>query len=125
VLLPLSTLFALLVISQGAIQNLGRTGLLPCLINPPYCCNTPHADSPDGTGRVADCIALPPCGDGGGFFNANSAHPYVNPTPLSNVLQMLAIRLIAAALCHTFGRAVGGSASRLGKFCLPWPLRLC
>jgi potassium-transporting ATPase potassium-binding subunit len=46
-------------------------------------------------------------GDGGGFFNANSAHPYENPTPLTNFLQMLAILLIPAALCYTFGVVVG------------------
>ncbi len=46
-------------------------------------------------------------GDGGGYFNANSAHPYANPTPLSNFLEMIAILLIPAALCHTFGRVVG------------------
>ena len=46
-------------------------------------------------------------GDGGGYFNANSAHPFANPTPFSNFLQMLAILLIPAALCHTFGKAVG------------------
>jgi K+-transporting ATPase ATPase A chain len=45
--------------------------------------------------------------NGGGFFNANSAHPYENPTPLSNFFQMLAIFLIPGALCHTFGRMVG------------------
>ena len=45
--------------------------------------------------------------NGGGFFNANSAHPFENPTPLSNFLEMLAILLIAAALCFTFGEMVG------------------
>lgn len=45
--------------------------------------------------------------NGGGFFNANSAHPYENPTPLSNFVQMLSIFLIPAALCFTFGRMVG------------------
>src|SRR5260370_22929837 len=46
-------------------------------------------------------------GDGGGFFNANSAHPYENPTPLTNFLQMLAILLIPAGLCYTLGVMVG------------------
>lgn len=45
-------------------------------------------------------------GDGGGFFNANSAHPYENPTPFANFLQMIAILLIPAALCHTFGTMI-------------------
>src|ERR1700721_3759731 len=46
---------------------------------------------------------------GGGFFNANSPHPYENPTPLSNFLQMIAMFLIPAGLCFTFGRMVGDS----------------
>ena len=59
-------------------------------------------------GPVASQEAIKMLGtNGGGFFNANSAHPYENPTPLSNFLQMLAIFLIPAALCFTFGRMVG------------------
>jgi K+-transporting ATPase ATPase A chain len=58
-------------------------------------------------GPVASQIAIKQLGtNGGGFFNANSAHPYENPTPLSNFLEMLAILLIPAALCITFGRMV-------------------
>ena len=59
-------------------------------------------------GPVASQEAIKMLGtNGGGFFNANSAHPYENPTPLTNFLQMLAILLIPAALCFTFGRMVG------------------
>ena len=59
-------------------------------------------------GPVASQEAIKMLGtNGGGFFNANSAHPFENPTPLSNFLQMLAILLIPAALCFTFGRMVG------------------
>ena len=59
-------------------------------------------------GPVASQEAIKMLGtNGGGFFNANSAHPYENPTPLTNFLQMLAIFLIPAALCFTFGRMVG------------------
>ncbi|AGU52238.1 potassium-transporting ATPase A chain [Variovorax paradoxus B4] len=59
-------------------------------------------------GPVASQEAIKMLGtNGGGFFNANSAHPYENPTALSNLLQMLAIFLIPAALCFTFGRVVG------------------
>ncbi len=47
--------------------------------------------------------------NGGGFFNANSAHPYENPTPLTNLLEMLAIFLIPAGLTYTFGRMVGNT----------------
>ena len=56
-------------------------------------------------GPVASQEAIKMLGtNGGGFFNANSAHPFENPTPLTNFLQMLAIFLIPAALCFTFGR---------------------
>jgi potassium-transporting ATPase potassium-binding subunit len=59
-------------------------------------------------GPAASQIAIKMLGtNGGGFFNANSAHPYENPTPLSNFLELLAILLIPAALCETFGRMVG------------------
>jgi K+-transporting ATPase ATPase A chain len=59
-------------------------------------------------GPAASQIAIKHLGtNGGGFFNANSAHPYENPTPLSNFIEMLAILLIPAGLCHTFGRMVG------------------
>ncbi len=59
-------------------------------------------------GPVASQIAIKQLGtNGGGFFNVNSAHPFENPTPLSNFLEMLSILLIPAALCYTFGRMVG------------------
>jgi K+-transporting ATPase ATPase A chain len=59
-------------------------------------------------GSAASQIAIKQLGtNGGGFFNVNSAHPFENPTPLSNLLEMLAILLIPAALCYTFGRMVG------------------
>jgi len=99
VLLPLSLLLALIFIQQGAIQNLnvyqpytsleGVKGLLPM-------------------GPVASQEAIKMLGtNGGGFFNANSAHPFENPTALTNFLQMLAIFLIPTALCFAFGDAVG------------------
>jgi K+-transporting ATPase ATPase A chain len=59
-------------------------------------------------GAAASQIAIKQLGtNGGGFFNVNSAHPFENPTPVSNLLQVLAILLIPAALCYTFGRMVG------------------
>ena len=59
-------------------------------------------------GPAASQIAIKQLGtNGGGFFNVNSAHPFENPTPLSNFLEMLAILLIPAALCYTFGKMVG------------------
>ena len=59
-------------------------------------------------GPAASQVAIKQLGtNGGGFFNVNSAHPLENPTPLSNFLEVLAILLIPAALCYTFGRMVG------------------
>ena len=59
-------------------------------------------------GPAASQIAIKQLGtNGGGFFNVNSAHPFENPTPLSDFLEMLSILLIAAALCYTFGKMVG------------------
>jgi len=96
VLLPLSVVIALLLLSQGVIQNLS-----------PYV----HAATVEGArqiipqGPVASQEAIKMVGiNGGGFFNANSAHPYENPTPFSNFVEMLAIFLIPAALTYTFGR---------------------
>jgi K+-transporting ATPase ATPase A chain len=91
-LLPLSVLLALLLASQGVIQNLdpyvqvdGSNQVLPM-------------------GPAASQIAIKQLGtNGGGFFNTNSAHPYENPTPLTNFLECLAILLIPASLCYTFG----------------------
>ena len=60
------------------------------------------------TGPVASQVAIKMLGtNGGGYFNANSAHPYENPTPFSNFVELEAILLIAAALCFTFGSMVG------------------
>ena len=99
ILLPLSLLLALFFIQQGAIQNLL-----------PYQSIT----SLEGVqqwlpmGPVASQEAIKMLGtNGGGFFNANSSHPFENPTALTNFVQMLAIFLIPAALCFAFGEAVG------------------
>ena len=99
VLLPLSLLLALFFASQGVIQNFSAY---------------PEATTLEGgrqtlaMGPVASQEAIKMLGtNGGGFFNANSAHPYENPTALTNFVQMLSILLIPAALCFTFGRMVG------------------
>jgi K+-transporting ATPase ATPase A chain len=128
VLLPLSALTAVLLISQGAVQT-WSPGRDVALVEPStYLAPTlgtegaPMADAQGkpivsvATTRV-QTLAMGPVasqtaiallsGDGGGFYNANSAHPYANPTPLSNFMEMMAILLIPAALCHAFGKAVG------------------
>ncbi|MDR6937569.1 potassium-transporting ATPase subunit KdpA [Luteibacter sp. 3190] len=99
VLLPLSVVIALLFVSQGVVQNIA-----------PYLDVTTleHARQTLPMGPVASQEAIKMLGtNGGGFFNANSAHPFENPTPFSNFVQMLAIFIIPAALCYTFGSMVG------------------
>ena len=99
VLLPLSLMFAVLLVSQGVIQNFSAYQEVTTLET---------ATQTLAMGPVASQEAIKMLGtNGGGFFNANSAHPFENPTPLTNFLQMLAIFLIPAALCYTFGQMVG------------------
>ncbi|SMP59433.1 potassium-transporting ATPase subunit KdpA [Noviherbaspirillum suwonense] len=128
VLLPLSVIFAVFLMGQGVIQNFSAyedvTLLDPVTYSQPK--NGPDGQpqkDASGTpvmetltaktqtlamGPVASQEAIKMLGtNGGGFFNANSAHPYENPTPLSNFAQMLAIFLIPAGLCFAFGRMVG------------------
>jgi len=98
VLLPLSIVAALFLVWQGVPQNVG-----------PYVDATTleGATQTLSQGPAASQIAIKQLGtNGGGFWNANSAVPYENPTPLSNFLEMLYILLIAAALTHTFGRMI-------------------
>lgn len=101
VLLPLSTILALLLLWQGVPQNFN-----------PYTQATTLEGAKQliAQGPVAsqECIKMVGT-NGGGFFNANSSHPFENPTPLTNMLQMLAIFLIPAGLTYTFGRMVGNT----------------
>lgn len=100
-LLPFAIIIALFLVSQGVIQNFNTYT------------DTVSTFSTDGQqtlamGPVASQEAIKMLGtNGGGFMNANSAHPYENPTPLTNFVQMLVIFLIPAALCYSFGRMVG------------------
>jgi K+-transporting ATPase ATPase A chain len=102
VLLPLSMLLALVLASQGVIQNLeAYKEVAPIESGMVHTQTLPM-------GPVASQEAIKELGtNGGGFFNANSAHPYENPTPLTNFLEMLAIVLIPFSLTYTFGRMVG------------------
>jgi K+-transporting ATPase ATPase A chain len=101
ILLPLALVLALLLVSQGMVQTFASYQTVPLV-------EKPAAGQILALGPVASQIAIKQLGtNGGGFFNVNSAHPFENPTPLSNFLEMLSILLIPAALCHTFGRMVG------------------
>ena len=99
VLMPLSIIFALVLVWQGVPDNFS-----------PYVSATTLEGAPQtiAEGPVASQEIIKELGtNGGGFMNANSAHPYENPTPLTNLLEMLAILSIGAGLTHTFGKMVG------------------
>ena len=124
ILLPLAMVLSLLLVSQGVIQNFQHYQKINLLQKTSY--QQPITDSQGHTlhnaagkpllrtrtisqqtlpmGPAASQIAIKQLGtNGGGFFNANSAHPFENPTPLANFLELLAIMLIPAAFCYTFG----------------------
>jgi len=108
ILLPLSMVFALVLVSQGTVQTFSPSAQIHPLDSPDNPASKGTSRHVIARGPAASQIAIKQLGtNGGGFFNANSAHPFENPTPLSNFLEMLAIILIPAALCITFGRMVG------------------
>ncbi len=101
VLLPGSLIYALLLVAQGVPQNFSRYVVAHPL-------EQPAQTQTIAQGPVASQEAIKMLGtNGGGFFNANSAHPYENPTPLSNFLQILSIFIIPAGLTYTLGRMTG------------------
>ena len=128
ILMPISFVLALLLVSQGVIQNLKPYVDVPVVQTSSYAnpvtdaAGNPVKDAAGNPetkpaplttetlpmGPAASQIAIKMLGtNGGGFFGANSAHPYENPTPFSNFLEMLAIFLIPGGLCITFGEMVG------------------
>jgi potassium-transporting ATPase potassium-binding subunit len=128
ILLPLAIVIALLLVSQGVVQNFSAYQDVTTVEKLTYqqpqrdAAGNPRKDSAGNPllqdlttqhqtlpmGPIASQESIKELGtNGGGFLNANSAHPYENPTPLSNFLEMLAIALIPAALTYTFGRMVG------------------
>ncbi|SMC25025.1 K+-transporting ATPase ATPase A chain [Andreprevotia lacus DSM 23236] len=128
VLLPLSIVFAVALSGQGVIQNFkpyqdvhtveattfqqpkldAQGNALKDAKGNPVLEDVTTTTQTLAQGPVASQEAIKMIGtNGGGFFNANSAHPYENPTPLANFLQMIAIFLVPASLCFVFGRMVG------------------
>ncbi|HXE95499.1 MAG TPA: potassium-transporting ATPase subunit KdpA, partial [Dongiaceae bacterium] len=130
ILLPVSILFSLVLVSQGVIQNFSEYKSVPLIQSTSY--DKPKLDGKGAPlkdakgnpvtenvivkevqipmGPVASQEAIKELGtNGGGFFNANSAHPYENPTPLSNFIEILLILLIPGALTYTFGVMVGNT----------------
>ena len=108
VLLPLSFALALAQTSQGVVQSFDAYRTVP-LVQPLRAVDgAAITEQTLPMGPASSQIAIKQLGtNGGGFFNVNASHPYENATPLSNFFEMLAILLIGAALCHTFGRMVG------------------
>ena len=128
ILLPLSLVFAVFLVSQGVIQNLSGYKTVPLV--QPVTYDQPKLDAQGNPmkdakgnpvtesvttkevtipmGPVASQEAIKELGtNGGGFFNANSAHPFENPTPLSNMVEIFLILLIPGSLTYTFGRMAG------------------
>jgi K+-transporting ATPase ATPase A chain len=107
VLVPLSAVFALVLVSQGVVQTFGAHATAQLLDATTGADNKPVVEQVLALGPAASQIAIKQLGtNGGGFFNVNSAHPFENGTPFSNFLELLAILLIPAALCFTFGAMV-------------------
>jgi K+-transporting ATPase ATPase A chain len=107
ILIPLSLILAVVLVSQGVVQTFGSSQKAQ-LLQPTQDANGQTVtEQVIAVGPAASQIAIKQLGtNGGGFFNVNSAHPLENPTPLSNFLEMLALLLIPAALCYTFGKMV-------------------
>jgi potassium-transporting ATPase potassium-binding subunit len=107
ILLPLSILVAVVLVSQGVVQTFSGYPVATLLRATKDGDGKALVDQVIAVGPAASQIAIKQLGtNGGGFFNVNSSHPFENPTPLSNFVELLAILLVPAALCHTFGRMV-------------------
>ncbi|MDP2887369.1 MAG: potassium-transporting ATPase subunit KdpA [Bacteroidota bacterium] len=101
ILLPLSILFAVVLVGQGVVQNFNSYETVQTLQG---------GEQVLPMGPAASQIAIKQLGtNGGGFFNTNSAHPFENPTPFSNFLEMFAILIISASLTYTYGKMVGST----------------
>jgi K+-transporting ATPase ATPase A chain len=99
ILLPLSLIFALVLVSQGVVQTLQPYRTIATLEG---------GEQVLALGPAASQVAIKHLGtNGGGFFNANAAHPFESPNPLTDLLLVLGLTVIPAALCYTFGRMVG------------------
>ncbi|MGZ5038488.1 MAG: potassium-transporting ATPase subunit KdpA [Usitatibacter sp.] len=128
ILLPLSVVLAVVLVSQGMPQTFSAYPTVPTVeateydnpkLDPagqpvkddkgnPVTEKATMKDQSIAVGPVASQVAIKQLGtNGGGFFNVNSAHPFENPTPLANFLEVLSILVISAALCYTFGVLVG------------------
>jgi K+-transporting ATPase ATPase A chain len=107
VLLPLSLIVALFLVWQGVPQTFEPKAMVPLLESTTGADGAPVTQQEIALGPVASQIAIKQLGtNGGGYYNANSAHPFENPTPLANFVELVAILWIGAALCFTLGELV-------------------
>jgi K+-transporting ATPase ATPase A chain len=108
ILLPLSAIIALILVSQGSVQTFSGPVIVPLLDPVKDATGALVTTQTIPLGPAASQVAIKVLGtNGGGFFNANSAHPFENPSPFSNFIEVVAILLIPSALCYTFGKMVG------------------
>lgn len=108
ILLPLSVTGALALVSQGVVQTFRPYQTVARVEPTRDMAGAMVTEQTIAVGPAASQVIIKQLGtNGGGFFNVNSSHPLENPTPLSNFLELLAILLIPAALCYTFGKIVG------------------
>jgi K+-transporting ATPase ATPase A chain len=108
VLLPLALILAIVLVSQGVVQTLSPATTINLVQPVKDQAGNLVAQQIIALGPAASQVAIKQLGtNGGGFFGVNSAHPFENPTALSNFLELLSILLIPAALCITFGRMIG------------------
>lgn len=114
ILLPLSAIVAVFLMGQGVVQTFGHSQVAQGIQG---------VRQVISRGPVASQIAIKQLGtNGGGFFNANSAHPFEDPTPLSNFVEALSILWIPAALTYTFGKMVGNIRQGWALFAAMWIL---
>lgn len=107
ILLPLSMILAVALVSQGVVQTFNKSAQAVLVQAAQDGEGKPITEQAIAVGPAASQIAIKQLGtNGGGFFNVNSAHPFENPTPLSNFLEMISILIISAGLCYTFGYMV-------------------
>jgi len=108
ILLPLSLVLAVVLVAQGVPQTFGPPHTATLLETTHDAHGRPVHEQLLPVGPVASQVAIKQLGtNGGGYYGANASHPFENPTPLSGLLELLAIMMIPAALCFTFGRMVG------------------
>ena len=107
ILMPLSIIVALVLVSQGVVQTFDSYRKVTLIEPAKTADGKAVTEQTVAVGPAASQIAIKQLGtNGGGFFNANSAHPLEDPTPASNFIELLSLIVISAALCYTFGKMV-------------------